>query len=64
MASVWGAHSREGPNQPLSHFGGQIPLPGWPMKWRHALPVGASGEGLAFGSTSGGLWISEDGGDA
>jgi len=32
--------------------------------WRHALAVDASGERLAFGSTSGGLWISEDGGDS
>jgi hypothetical protein len=30
---------------------------------RHALDVDASGERLAFGSTSGGLWITEDGGD-
>jgi hypothetical protein len=34
------------------------------MKRRHALAVDASGERLAFSSTSGGLWISEDGGDA
>jgi hypothetical protein len=32
--------------------------------WRHALDVDASGEVLAFGSTSGGLWISEDGGES
>lgn len=31
---------------------------------RHALAVDAGGERLAFGSTTGGLWISEDGGDA
>jgi hypothetical protein len=31
---------------------------------RHALAVDASGERLAFGSTSGGLWLSEDGGDS
>jgi len=34
------------------------------LVWRHALAVDASGERLAFGSTSGGLWISEDGGDS
>ncbi len=34
------------------------------LVWRHALAVDASGECLAFGSTSGGLWISEDGGDS
>jgi hypothetical protein len=32
------------------------------LVWRHALAVDASGERLAFGSTSGGLWVSEDGG--
>jgi hypothetical protein len=31
---------------------------------RHALAVDASGERLAFGSSNGGLWISEDGGDS
>jgi hypothetical protein len=34
------------------------------LVWRHALDVDDSGERLAFGSTSGGLWISEDGGDS
>jgi hypothetical protein len=34
------------------------------LVWRHALSVDQTGERLAFGSTSGGLWISEDGGDA
>jgi hypothetical protein len=33
------------------------------LVWRHALAVDAEGEALAFGSTSGGLWTSEDGGD-
>jgi hypothetical protein len=32
------------------------------LVWRHALAVDDSGERLAFGSTSGGLWVSEDGG--
>jgi hypothetical protein len=34
------------------------------LVWRHALDVDAAGERLAFGSTTGGLWISEDGGDS
>ena len=34
------------------------------LVWRHALAVDVTGERLAFGSTSGGLWISEDGGDS
>lgn len=34
------------------------------LVWRHALAVDASGQRLAFGSTSGGLWISEDSGES
>ena len=34
------------------------------LVWRHALAIDEAGEWLAFGSTSGGLWISEDGGDS
>jgi len=33
------------------------------LVWRHALAVDATGTLLAFGSTSGGLWISEDSGE-
>jgi len=34
------------------------------LVWRHALAVDASGERLAFGSTSGGVWISENAGES
>jgi hypothetical protein len=34
------------------------------LVWRHALAIDESGQRLAFGSTSGGLWISEDCGDS
>ena len=34
------------------------------LVWRHALAVDGTGERLAFGSTSGGLWISENAGDS
>jgi hypothetical protein len=34
------------------------------LVWRHALAVDETGERLAFGSTSGGLWISEDAGSS
>ena len=34
------------------------------LVYRHALSVDETGERLAFGSTSGGLWISEDGGES
>ena len=42
-------------------------LPGrhaYDLVYRHALAVDETGERLAFGSTSGGLWISEDGGES
>ena len=34
------------------------------LVWRHALSVDRNGERLAFGSTTGGLWTSADGGDS
>lgn len=34
------------------------------LVYRHALAVDASGDRLAIGSTSGGLWLSDDGGDS
>ena len=33
------------------------------LVFRHALDIDASGTTLAFGSTTGSLWISEDSGD-
>ncbi len=48
----------------------EVPQEGLPQRHaydlvrRHALAIGESGEGLAFGSTSGGLWTSENGGDS
>jgi hypothetical protein len=33
------------------------------LVYRHALDVDAQGDRLAFGSTTGGLWVSENGGD-
>jgi hypothetical protein len=32
--------------------------------YRHALTIDATGNRLAFGSTTGGLWVTENGGDA
>jgi hypothetical protein len=37
--------------------------PAYDLVYRHALDVSADGERLAFGSTTGGLWVSEDGGE-
>ncbi|MGE5540560.1 MAG: WD40/YVTN/BNR-like repeat-containing protein [Gemmatimonas sp.] len=34
------------------------------LTWRHGLCIDETGERLAFGTTSGGLWITEDGGDS
>jgi hypothetical protein len=34
------------------------------LVWRHALAVDETGERLAFGSTTGGLWTSHDGGES
>jgi hypothetical protein len=34
------------------------------LVWRHALDIDPGGEVLAFGSTTGGVWISEDSGDS
>lgn len=33
------------------------------LVYRHCLDVDTSGERLAMGSTTGGLWLSEDGGE-
>ncbi|MFN8016680.1 MAG: hypothetical protein U0P45_01015 [Acidimicrobiales bacterium] len=35
----------------------------WDLVYRHALAVDGTGERLAMGSTTGNLWVSEDGGD-
>jgi hypothetical protein len=34
------------------------------LVFRHALDIDETGERLAFGSTTGSLWVSEDGGDS
>ncbi len=31
--------------------------------YRHALAIDGTGDRLAFGSTTGGVWLTEDGGD-
>jgi hypothetical protein len=38
--------------------------PSYDLVYRHSLAVDAAGTRLAMGSTTGGLWISEDGGDS
>lgn len=41
-----------------------LPEPSFDLIYRHALDVDANGQMLAMGSTTGGLWISENGGDS
>jgi photosystem II stability/assembly factor-like uncharacterized protein len=43
---------------------GLPPPPAYDIAFRHALDVDETGERLAFGSSTGSLWITEDGGDA
>ncbi len=43
---------------------GLPPAPSFDLVYRHALDISADGSLLAMGSTTGGLWISEDGGDS
>jgi hypothetical protein len=38
--------------------------PSYDLVYRHALDIAGDGNTLAFGSTTGGLWISENGGDS
>lgn len=40
-----------------------LPKPSYDLIYRHALDVDTDGNTLALGSTTGGLWISENGGD-
>jgi hypothetical protein len=39
-----------------------LPAPSWDLVYRHALDVSADGRTLAMASTTGGAWISVDGG--
>ncbi len=41
-----------------------LPTPSFDLIYRHALDVDRTGSVLAMGSTTGGLWLSEDGGDS
>jgi hypothetical protein len=43
---------------------GGLPSPSYDLVYRHGLDVDPSGRRLAMGSTTGNLWISDDGGEA
>lgn len=55
--------TRDGGKSFDSHAEGLPPAPGYDLVYRHALVVDASGQRLAMASTSGNLWVSEDGGE-
>jgi hypothetical protein len=42
---------------------GLPPAPAYDLVYRHGLAIDATGERLAMGSTTGGLWISENRGE-
>jgi photosystem II stability/assembly factor-like uncharacterized protein len=41
-----------------------LPSPSYDLIYRHALAIDAEGKRLAMGSTTGNLWVSEDGGES
>jgi hypothetical protein len=41
-----------------------LPSPSFDLIYRHAFDADESGTRLAIGSTTGGLWLSEDGGES
>jgi hypothetical protein len=45
-------------------LGRGLPSPSYDLIYRHAFDVDQSGDALAMGSTTGGLWLSEDGGES
>lgn len=56
--------TRDGGQSFESLSAGLPPAPAYDLVYRHGLDVDASGTRLAMGSTTGGLWLSENGGDA
>ena len=64
MASWWSRARRDGGASFEVLREGLPQRHAYDLVYRHALDVDQSGEVLAFGSTTGGLWISENGGDS
>ena len=58
------ARTRDGGNSFSVLRNGLPGEPAYDLVYRHGLAVDASGKRLAIGSTTGGLWVSEDGGDS
>jgi photosystem II stability/assembly factor-like uncharacterized protein len=40
-----------------------LPTPSWDLIYRHALDVSPDGRTLAMASTTGGAWLTQDGGE-
>ena len=57
------ARTRDG-GASFSVLANGLPQPAYDLVYRHGLAVDESGSRLAIGSTTGGLWISEDQGDS
>jgi hypothetical protein len=57
------ARTRDGGKSFEQLSAGLPPEHAYDLIYRHGLAVDASGERLAIGSTTGGLWVSGDGGD-
>lgn len=55
--------TRDGGTSFESFSEGLPAAPGYDLVYRHALVVDGSGQRLAMASTSGNLWLSEDGGE-
>ncbi len=56
--------TRDGAGSFVALAGGLPAGPSYDLVYRHALAVDATGSRLAMGSTTGNLWLSEDGGEA
>lgn len=56
--------SRDGGASFVSHGAGLPQQDAYHLVYRHALAVSADGQTLAMGSTTGGLWVSEDAGQS
>ncbi|NVK41715.1 MAG: exo-alpha-sialidase [Oceanospirillaceae bacterium] len=56
--------TRDGGSSFEAIYEGLPDAPAYDLVYRHGLDVDASGDVLAFGSTTGGLWVSEDQGDS
>ncbi|MBY4897700.1 exo-alpha-sialidase [Cupriavidus sp. AU9028] len=55
--------TRDGGDTFTAFSDGLPPSPGYDLVYRHGLAVDEGGERLAMGSTTGGLWVSEQGGE-